>query len=362
MSVKKIFVVGGGTGGHFFPAVSLGEVLQNRGYGIYVITDSRCKKYVGKNFSLKVKIISCDYFKKGFLQNIKAFFKIASGVFESLTLLIHKRPKMVIGFGGYPMVPMLFAAKMLGIPIVLHEQNSFFGKANNLFAKDAQMIALSFEDTKNLDPSHKEKVIVTGNPIRDSIYKLNIDRNFEERPLKILIYGGSQGAAFFDNLVPNAMKMLREKDKNIQIEITQQAPKHDHEKIKNVYKKLKIKANIQEFFHDMDEQLRKHHFCISRAGASTIAELVATGMPSILIPFPFAANDHQMHNAKFLMSKKAAIIFEQNKVSPALLANKIITLASNPELLTEMFKNLLRMKTNSSDILATKIENLIHNR
>jgi UDP-N-acetylglucosamine--N-acetylmuramyl-(pentapeptide) pyrophosphoryl-undecaprenol N-acetylglucosamine transferase len=362
MSIKKIFVVGGGTGGHFFPAIALGKKLQDRGYGVYAITDSRCKKYIGKDFDLKVKIISCDYFKKGLFQNIKAFFKIASGVLESLTLLVRVRPKIVIGFGGYPMVPMLYAAKMLGIPIALHEQNSFFGKANNMFAEDAKMIALSFEDTKNLSSTYKSKITVTGNPIREHIYNLNIKRDFEERPLKILIYGGSQGAAFFDNLIPNTMKILRDKDKNLQIEITQQAPKSDHTKIKNVYKTLGIKAHIQEFFHDMDKQFQKHHFCISRAGASTIAELIAVGMPSILIPFPFAANDHQAHNAKFLVSKNAAIMFEQNKISPGLLADRVIKLSSSPELLTNMFNNLLNMKVDSSDILATKIENLIQKR
>ena len=362
MNTKKIFVVGGGTGGHFFPAVALGEVLHSRGYGVYAITDARCKKYIGKDFTLKVRFVSCDYFKKGFFQNIRAFFKIIAGVLESLTLLIRKRPKVVVGFGGYPMIPMMFAARILGIPIVLHEQNSFFGKANNLFAKDAKIIALSFEDTKNLDLIHQAKVIVTGNPIRESIYKLDIRRDFSARPLKFLIYGGSQGATFFDNLMPNAMKILRDKDKDLKIEITQQVQKHDHEKVKNVYKKLGIKANIQEFFYDMDEQFKNHHFCISRSGASTIAELIATGMPAILIPYPSSANDHQMYNAKFLVSKKAAILFEQNKISPALMADKIIKLASNPESLTEMFNNLLKIKAHSSDILATKIENLIHNR
>jgi UDP-N-acetylglucosamine--N-acetylmuramyl-(pentapeptide) pyrophosphoryl-undecaprenol N-acetylglucosamine transferase len=359
MVQKKIFVVGGGTGGHFFPAVALGQKLQERGYGICVITDSRCKKYISKDFDLKVKIVSCDYFKKSIFQNIKAFCKIVSGILESLALLVRKRPKVVVGFGGYPMVPMLYAARILSIPIILHEQNSFFGKANNIFSKDAKLIALSFEDTKNIDPVYQSKIVVTGNPIRENIYKINIDRDFKQRPLKILIYGGSQGAAFFDNLIPNTMKVLRDKDPNLEIEITQQAPKYDHEKIKNVYKKLKIKANIQEFFYDMDEQFQKHHLCISRAGASTIAELIAVGMPSILIPFPFAANDHQIYNAKFLAGKNAAFMFEQSKISPALLANKIIQLASEPELLTKMFKNLLKMKVDSSDILATKIENLI---
>ena len=362
--MKKIFVVGGGTGGHFFPAISIGKELQNRGYGVYVLTDKRCKKYIRSlstdSKELKFKIITCDYFKKSFLQNIIAFFRITFGIFESLTLIVKHRPKAVIGFGGYPSVPTLYAAKMLGIPIILHEQNSFFGKANLVFAKHAKLIALSFAETLNLPD--QLPTVLTGNPIRSEIYKIDIQRDFTNlEKFKILICGGSQGAEFFDNLIPNTMKILKENHKDIQLSITQQAPTHDHEKIRKVYNNLKIQSNIQEFFNNMDEQFKSHHLIISRSGASTISEIIATGIPSILIPFPFAANNHQFHNAKFLSSKKASIMFEQTKLSPGLLANQIMNLVSNPASLTKMSKTLFKMKQNSTQIFADKIE-LIANK
>ena len=356
MSNKKVFVVGGGTGGHFFPAIALAKKLQEYNIDTFVITDKRCKKYITDDFSLPVHFIASDYFKKNIFFKIKAIFIILLGIFQSIFLLLKYKPKMVVGFGGYPTIPMLFAATILRYPIALHDQNSYFGKANHLFAKYSKIIALSFKDTYNLDPAFSDKTIITGNPVRDHIYNLKITRDFNKKPLKIFVYGGSQSAVFFNNLLPNTLKIIKNKDPELKIEITQQANQNDHKKLKNVYKKLKVKATIQDFFHDMDKQFKKHHLCISRAGASTIAEFIATGMPSILIPYPFSANDHQIYNATHLVKQKAAFMFKQDSISPELLADKIIKLVKNPDILEKTMNNLLKLKSDSTSIFAKAIE------
>lgn len=353
---KKVFIVAGGTGGHFFPAIALADELILREYNVTFITDKRCSKFIKLDSGINFKIIPCDTFRKGIIQKISAVINIFYGVVKSFFCLLQKRPSAVIGFGGYPMVPMLVAAAILRVPIIIHEQNSVMGKANSLFAEYARFIALSFAKTKGINEKYKNKLEVTGNPVRKSIYNLNIERDFSLRPFKILIYGGSQGAVFFSNLIPNAMKVLRDKNKNLKIHIIQQASHDEQEKLKELYDRLNITHEIKEFFFDIHHKFSESHLSINRAGASTISELIATGLPSILVPFPFAVNNHQLHNAEFLVENEAGILMEQHNISPEFLATQIIKLSHHPEILQDMSRNLRSLRIDTGSILATLVE------
>lgn len=359
-SEKKstIFVVGGGSGGHLFPAVSLGEELIARDKKVILITDIRCTKYLDAHNPFKVYLVSSGHFKNNIFQKVSAAILISLGIMKSIWLILKKRPKVVVGFGGYPTFPTLCAAKIMRIPIILHEQNSFLGNANYFFARDARKIAISFEDTKNIPESCQNKLILTGNPVRKTIKTLEIPDKYSGQidQFRIFVFGGSQGAKFFTNLIPNVVKMILQVAPGINLHIVQQAPKADWKRLKRVYRKLNVEFELNDFFHDMPEKYKNTHLAISRSGASTISEFIAIGQPAIFIPFPYAAHRHQLLNAQHIERQKGGWYYEQSVVTPEILAAKIIELASRPNILKFASDNLKKLIQNSDEVLADVVE------
>ncbi|MDF2964812.1 MAG: murG [Rickettsiaceae bacterium] len=356
----RIFVVGGGTGGHMFPAIALGQELATRNYKVYLITDPRCAKYLNNDIGLKVKIIKSQAAKTGVLSRIQAGFSMMIGLIESLLFLIKTRPKIVIGFGGYTMFPMLFAAQLLGIPIMLHEQNSFLGKANLFFAAKAKLIALTFQETTNIPDHCLNKLVVTGNPVRKEIKSLVVSRDFKRiEKFNILIIGGSQGAKFFSTLIPNAIRFLIKLAPHLQLHIIQQAHKADWIRLKRAYKRLGVEFELAEFFYDMPKRYQESHLAICRAGASTISEFINVELPAIYLPLPSAANNHQVLNAQFIERNKAGWYFEQSTVTPQILADKIFELATKPQFLVNAASNLKKLQKDTEIILADTVEKII---
>jgi UDP-N-acetylglucosamine--N-acetylmuramyl-(pentapeptide) pyrophosphoryl-undecaprenol N-acetylglucosamine transferase len=357
----RIITVGGGTGGHLFPAMALAEELNKRGYEAHLITDQRCKSYIPENLNIKYCVIKAYPIRQGFIDRIKSTFNILMSIIHSIFKLIIIRPKLVIGFGGYPVFPTLFAARILFIPILIHEQNCFLGKTNVLFAKVAKKIALSYANTENVPEECLSKTVITGNPIRENIKAVpSLRQNFKKNDyFNILIFGGSQGAAFFTNLSINVIKLIFRSSANIKLSITQQAKKRDFFKLKRVYKKLGIKYEIAEFFYDMPEKYAQADLVIGRAGASTISELIFTETPSILIPFPEAMNNHQFYNAQFLEKRQAAWCYEQKNISPEILSDKIIKLYNKPFLRENARNRLKILQKDSNIILADTVEKIL---
>jgi UDP-N-acetylglucosamine--N-acetylmuramyl-(pentapeptide) pyrophosphoryl-undecaprenol N-acetylglucosamine transferase len=356
----RIFVVGGGTGGHMFPAMALGQELSLRNYKVYLITDPRCSKYLTENVGLKVKIIKSQAPKTDLISRVQAAFYMTVGFIESLAFLLKARPKIVIGFGGYTMFPMLFAAQLLGVPIMLHEQNSFLGKANVFFANRAKAIALTFKDTSNIPDHCKDKLILTGNPVRKEIKDLKIVRDYNNIDVfRILIIGGSQGARFFSTLIPNAMRFLNKLAPNLKILVTQQAHKGDWIRLKKAYKRFGIESEIAEFFYDMPTKYTENHLAICRAGASTISEFISVQLPAIYLPLPSSANNHQLLNAQFIEKNKAGWYFEQSLVTPEILAEKIFELATKNHSLEKAAESLKKLQKDTEIILADTVEKII---
>jgi UDP-N-acetylglucosamine--N-acetylmuramyl-(pentapeptide) pyrophosphoryl-undecaprenol N-acetylglucosamine transferase len=359
MKSTTIFLVAGGTGGHFFPAIALGEELVSMHYNILIMTDARCKKYISRSSDMKFHIIDSEKLERGIFKTAISLFKNLRGIAQSILHIIKKKPKLVIGFGGYTMFPMLYAAKLFSIPVILHEQNSVFGKANRFFADYASMIALSYPCTKLVEPYHADNIVITGNPVRRKIYNANIIRNFQSRPFTIFICGGSQGASFFSIFMPNVLRILRDKDKNLELYIIHQAPIHDHDKLKEVYSTMNMKFKVRDFFSDIEHVIASSHLSINRAGASTVAEVIASFLPTIFIPLSHSADNHQFHNAQHLVEQEACWLFEQHKLSPELLANHILKLINHPELLETISNNLLSLKQNSAGILAENVRRFL---
>jgi UDP-N-acetylglucosamine--N-acetylmuramyl-(pentapeptide) pyrophosphoryl-undecaprenol N-acetylglucosamine transferase len=355
-----IFVVGGGTGGHLFPAIALGEELTRLKQRVFLITDTRCKGYIGPNFNLQTYVLSLGYMRSGLISKMLMTFRIFMATIRSIFILRKNQASLVVGFGGYPAFPTLLAAKILCIPIMLHEQNCFFGKVNNFFAKTAVSIALNFAETRNVPDGCAHKIIVSGNPVRPEMHIAEVLRSFvSDNALKILVIGGSQGAKVFSSLVPEAMVYLKRKKPELQISITQQATTSEHVKLSDTYTNNGIAYELQEFFHDMPRRYLGSDLVICRSGASTISELIHLGQPAILIPFPFAAEDHQFFNASALVNKSAAWCFRQYDLTPEILADKIIEIISNPNNLSAVSKNLLNLRVESERILADTVMRII---
>lgn len=351
-----ILVIGGGTGGHLFPAIATLEEFEARGKKAALITDDRCEKYLENYSNINTYIIKQRRFE-GILSSIKAVFFSIIAMFQSYILLRKLKPKLIIGFGGYVIYTTLLVANWMRIPIMLHEQNAVMGKANKFFAKRASKLFLSFKDTKNIpEDLPKDKIIVTGNPVRADI------RNASKKKgdnFRILIIGGSQGARFLSDVIPDAINQVLKNFPKKNIEIIQQARMEDIDRVKSLYAEYNIKAQISDFFHNMPEILKETDLIISRAGAATITEIIATATPSILLPYPYASEMHQHYNAEIIQKNNCGIMLDQNDATIVSLASKVSDLINNPNQLLDMSKNLKKLQKDSAHIIVDTAEKII---
>lgn len=357
--MKNIIVAGGGTAGHLFPAIVLGEELMKRGYELHLITDVRCQKYLAEDLKLIPHIINFRLPPKGLFNKFKLLISLLIITFKMLLLLVKIKPYAIIGFGGYPTFPPLFAAVFLRIPIIIYEQNCFIGKANRFFLKYARKVALTYDETKNYNILDKNKKLVIGNIVRENVKNLKVRENFNNDTFRIFIFGGSQGAKIFSTLVPEAIQILVQSNPDIKLHITQQASLEDHDNIAKIYAQLKIPYKLADFFYDMDQQYANQELVISRAGASTISELCYVGLPAIFIPLPSASENHQFYNAKALEDSGAGWCFEQSTITAEKLANKLLVLVKNRDILQQTSHQLLKKKNDGSKVLADAVEEII---
>ena len=357
---KKIFVVGGGTGGHLFPAIAVGQELVRRGYGVHLITDDRCVKYLGeRHHPFKIHIINSSGFKSGIVAKVASIFKVISSIIKTFILIYKEKPDLVMTFGGYAAFPPLLCAHILAIPTAIHEQNCFFGKVNKWFASRAVNILLTFEDTKNIPFGNDNKIIVSGNPVREEISSVTFKKNFNDNPFKLVILGGSQGAKVFSDLVPKAIEIAVQKHKGIDLEVIQQAKSEDIDEIKVIYETSGIKCYVSDFFYNIPEILSSAHLVIARSGASTIAELIVLNQPAFFVPYPFAAEKHQDFNAEVIEKNNGGWWVDQNIVTADIIANKIVETYEDRGILIKASKNLEKLKMDAVNIIANVAEKII---
>lgn len=333
---KLIVLATGGTGGHVFPAQALAEELKKRGHRLALITDRRGDAYSGPLGELDAHTISAAGVSgKGIGARISAVFKLMLGYFQARALLKSMKPAAVVGFGGYPSVPTMLAASRLKMKTAIHEQNAVLGRANRLMSGRVNRIALSFDETSGLKPKDRGKAVLTGNPVRPEIAALS-GRPFtppgHQDPLHILIVGGSQGAQILGEAVPQALAALTENLKS-RLKVEQQSRPEQLDAVKAAYKQAGIEADVRAFFDDMPERLQRAHLMIGRAGASSMAELTAVGLPAILIPYAYAVDGHQAANAARLSDAGGAWAIPQKDVSAPDLARRLEQLLSTPSVL-----------------------------
>jgi UDP-N-acetylglucosamine--N-acetylmuramyl-(pentapeptide) pyrophosphoryl-undecaprenol N-acetylglucosamine transferase len=319
---KLVLLCAGGTGGHLFPAESLAIVLDRRGLTVDLATDHRAArfKFPARNVYL---IPSATLRSRGPLGVLRTAALLTFGTWKASRMLKRARPAAVVGFGGYPTVPPLMAATMRNIATVLHEQNGVMGRANRMLAARVTTIATGFRTLKNADGPVQSKMTFTGNPPRPG------------GPLKLLVFGGSQGARVMSEIVPAAIERL-DPALRARLEVVQQARPEDLDAVRATYAGLGVKAVCQSFFPDLPARIAAAHLIVSRSGASTVAELAAIGRPAILVPLPHALDQDQLANAGVLESAGGAITVIQHDFSPERLAADLAGLAAGPHRLTTM--------------------------
>jgi UDP-N-acetylglucosamine--N-acetylmuramyl-(pentapeptide) pyrophosphoryl-undecaprenol N-acetylglucosamine transferase len=324
----------GGTGGHLFPAYALAEEMGRRGVAVDLVTDMRGDRY-GTGFPARkvYQVPSATLGGKSPLAITKTAISLSRGVAAAFKLLGDVKPAAIVGFGGYPTFPPLLAARMRGIPSALHEQNAVLGRANRMLAARVTAIATSFEKTKLLDGELMAKARFTGNPVRDVVRIASAQPYsppWGTTPLRILVFGGSQGAKFFSDAVPPALAQLPAGTR-ARLSIVQQCREEDLDRVRKAYDAAGIACELAAFFRNLPDLLAAAHLVIARAGASSVAELTVIGRPSILVPLPHALDNDQLNNATRLAESGAAWCIEQKDLSPERFAAEIEALAQKPE-------------------------------
>jgi len=333
-----IILTAGGTGGHVYPAESLAEELSLRGYKLMLITDKRGKdNYKGKLGEItNYSVLSGGIVGKSRLFKIKSIFKTCIGIIQAMWIIHRKKPACIVGFGGYASFPACMGAVLSGTPLIIHEQNSVMSRTNRFLAKYAEVIALSFPNTKYAPQNKNTKVC--GMPIRKVIADL-LKSKYPERTVaqkfQLMILGGSQGAKVFGDVMPQAVALLPEAVQK-KLRIYQQCRDCDVKKLVEDYKNSKADVVVQHFFDNMSDLYAGTHMIVSRAGASSVTEIAVAGVPAVLVPLPTAADDHQTHNAAELGKSGAAIIIKQKEFTAEKIAEVIAEFVRTPKDLQKM--------------------------
>ena len=336
MSAPLIVLAAGGTGGHMFPAEALAAALLESGIRLAVITDRR-----GGGFGDTLGGLDCYEVRsggisgRGLAARLLSMRELMVGVIQARVLLRRLAPRLAVGFGGYPSVPTMLAAGFGSCGTLIHEQNAVLGRANRLLASRCDRIATSFADVAQVPPKAAGKIVHTGMPIRPAFIAaraVDYPRHDRSAGFNVLVLGGSQGARVFSDLVPDAVAMMSRAARRA-LRICQQCRPEDVERVRAAYAALGVEAELAAFFADVPDRLAAAHLVIARSGASTVAEITGVGRPSILVPYPFATDDHQSANAAALDRSGGAWMIPQSEMKPEGLAAKLEMVWRSPEML-----------------------------
>ena len=335
----RIVIAGGGTGGHLFPGIAIAEEFIKREKQtevLFVGTKRGIESKLLGGAGYELRTIDIEGIKgRGMKALVKGIYSIPQSMWQSRLILKEYRPQIVIGVGGYASGPAVLAAHFMGIPTAISEQNSEPGITNRILGKFVDKIFVTYEQTAEL--FSRSKVLLSGNPVRAAFAGVRSRQKLEKDFRQLLIFGGSQGAKAINKSVVEMLPQLqRMKNK---VRILHQTGAMEVESIREAYGRYGIKANVTEFIVDMAEAYRQADLIICRAGATSLAEITAAGKVPILIPFPWATNDHQTKNAEALADKDAAIMIKEKDLSGNKLFEVVDGLLSNQKKLQLMEEN-----------------------
>ena len=334
MAKGTILLAAGGTGGHLFPAEALAHELTARDWAVHLATDDRAERYAASFPAVAIHpVASATFSSRNPIKLAGAFWTIWRGVRQSSDLIRRIKPAAVVGFGGYPTLPPLYAATRRKVPTLIHEQNAVMGRANKALAARVDAIAGGF--LKPGTSGVAAKIVETGNPVRPAVLEAaNTDYQASGpgEPFRLLVFGGSQGAQFFSDAIPAAVAKLSAEQRK-RLKVTQQARAEDAEKVGKAYAELGVPAEISPFFTDMAARIATSHLVMSRSGASTVSEIAVIGRPALFVPYPYALDHDQAANAAALSAVGGAEVHPQSTLSPERIAEVIGNLMDDPKTL-----------------------------
>ena len=359
MTAPLLLIAAGGTGGHMFPAQALAEAMIRRGWRVKLSTDARGARYAG-GFPAEViveRVGSATFARGGVAAKLLVPLRIAGGIIGAVWSILHDRPAVVVGFGGYPSIPALSAAFLLRLPRMIHEQNGVLGRVNRIFARRVHRVACGTWPTTlpvGVTGVH------TGNPVRQTV----LDRAGAgymppgDYPISLVVIGGSQGARILSDVVPTAVAALPE-DLRRNLRVAHQARAEDADRVTHAYQTAGVRAEVEPFFTDIPARLSEAQLVISRSGASSIADISVIGRPAILIPYAAATGDHQTANARGLVGAGAAVLAPENTLDAASLSRHIAAILGQPQAAETMARAALAQGLpDATDRLATLVEDL----
>jgi len=354
-----LVIAAGGTGGHMFPAQALAEAMLRKGWRVKLSTDARGARYTG-GFPHVVEIeqvASASFTRGGVLAKLLVPFRILAGVVGATLAMRRDRPAIVVGFGGYPSIPAMAAAWMLRLPRMIQEQNGVLGRVNQLFARRVNRIACGTWPT---ELPGGVTAVHTGNPVRGAVLERAGAPYIPpgDYPMLILVMGGSQGARILSDVVPQAISDLPE-DTRRHVRVAHQARQEDLERVAEFYAHHAIDADVQTFFDDVPRRMSEAQLVISRAGASSVADISVIGRPSILVPLAAAVRDEQTANARGLVDADAAILIPESLLDPASLTAQITSVLDTPKAAVKMAHGALSQGVpDATDRLVALVEEL----
>ena len=329
--MARVILAAGGTGGHIFPALAVGDYLQEQGHDVMLLTDKRGESMVMGKISFK-RISASSPFQAGLGNKMLGLARLGIGFLQSLSVMMFKRPKAVIGFGGYPSFAPIMAGRLVGAKCILHEQNAVMGRANRQLARLAHEIALSFATTTGAPMT--KNISVTGLPVRAAFHDIS-PYQAKGSAYHILVVGGSLGAQIFADIIPQAIAQLPDAIK-AKITLTQQARDEHIAPLKQAYQEMGLQADVARFFHNIPELFDASDLIISRSGASSIQEIATSGRAALLIPFQGAMDDHQTGNAMRLVEAGGAVMMTEQNAQASLLSRHLRDILSDDAKRQEM--------------------------
>lgn len=335
----KVVIVAGGTGGHLFPGLTIARKLREKEKDSEII-------FVGRKRGWEAGIVSREGFEfisisaGGWLgkspgRRICTALETLAGLFQSLFILLRLRPRMVVGMGGYVAGSFILAAWILRFPTVIQEQNLVPGITNRILGRFVNEIEVSFPESSRFFP--RGRVRVTGNPVREEILRVGTLARKSKIRRTLLVMGGSQGAHGLNLAFTEAIGSLKEKMDSWQI--IHLSGGKDYDLMVRTYKKAEMEARVYPFLQCMEEAYREADLVVARAGATTVAEIMVCGLPSLLVPYPLATHHHQEENARWLEKRGAAITLREQELTGEKLAEIILSLISDGERLSRMAEN-----------------------
>jgi UDP-N-acetylglucosamine--N-acetylmuramyl-(pentapeptide) pyrophosphoryl-undecaprenol N-acetylglucosamine transferase len=341
---KTFLVMAGGTGGHIYPALAAALALSAEGARVvWMGSRGGMEEVIAGRAGIPVHIISVGGLRGKTLQTVLfAPFKLLRSLWQSYLVYRHEKPDCVLGMGGFVAGPGGLMALLLARPLVIHEQNAVAGLTNRWLCRWAKFVLQAFPDTFDSGLVSKNKVYTVGNPVREDLLNLSAPavRGIGNRKPSLLVLGGSRGAQVLNEVVPQALALIPDE---MRPSVVHQAGEGKDQACRELYKKLGVTAEVQPFISDMANRYQRADLAICRAGALTLAELTCVGLGALLVPYPYAVDDHQTANAQYLVAAQAAVVIPQHELSIEGLQKAVSMLISVPGRLLKMAEHAARL-------------------